>query len=188
MSSFSINKNLYRNSRGDDAYGCGGRTRTCDLVVMSHASCRCSTPRYLFYSNNYNKQRCVCQSLALRRLAMQKEVHPGLEIALIGWLVADCSRLGLLIERRDSNGVRHRYVRRHHEHFLTRRSQTKFLARRNFEVLVGVEILVLQLEVVIFVSITLMPLQLISRTTIKKTASPATRTSRKSPAYSYAFF
>lgn len=25
--------------------GSGGRTRTCDLMVMSHASCRCSTPR-----------------------------------------------------------------------------------------------------------------------------------------------
>jgi hypothetical protein len=27
--------------------GSGGRTRTCDLVVMSHTSCHCSTPRYL---------------------------------------------------------------------------------------------------------------------------------------------
>ena len=28
--------------------GCGARTRTWDLVVMSHASCHCSTPRYTF--------------------------------------------------------------------------------------------------------------------------------------------
>ncbi len=27
-------------------FGSGGRTRTCDLVVMSHTSCHCSTPRY----------------------------------------------------------------------------------------------------------------------------------------------
>ena len=27
--------------------GCGTRTRTWDLMVMSHASCRCSTPRYI---------------------------------------------------------------------------------------------------------------------------------------------
>jgi hypothetical protein len=30
----------------DSFLGCGERTRTSDLVVMSHASCRCSTPRY----------------------------------------------------------------------------------------------------------------------------------------------
>ena len=32
-------------------FGSGGRTRTCDLVVMSHTSCHCSTPRYCFGSN-----------------------------------------------------------------------------------------------------------------------------------------
>lgn len=31
--------------------GSGGRTRTCDLVVMSHTSCHCSTPRYMDKEN-----------------------------------------------------------------------------------------------------------------------------------------
>ena len=52
----------------DTFLGCGDRTRTCDLVVMSHASCRCSTPRQrycgsliVFRLMDCTKQRWDCQ-------------------------------------------------------------------------------------------------------------------------------
>lgn len=36
--------------------GCGGRTRTSDLLVMSQASCLCSTPQYSLFSAAHTEE------------------------------------------------------------------------------------------------------------------------------------
>ena len=50
FSSWPTNQEKRTTFRQSFFLGCGTRTRTWDLMVMSHASCRCSIPRHQNYS------------------------------------------------------------------------------------------------------------------------------------------
>ena len=73
--------------------GCGTRTRTWDLMVMSHASCRCSIPRHIHYwfPNWKRNLHILYQQSSLLSIgaggAVEEKVDPRLEIALPGRLL-----------------------------------------------------------------------------------------------------
>jgi hypothetical protein len=127
--------------------GCGGRTRTCDLVVMSHASCRCSTPRRMVSELYQTEVVMSTRTLILGVLAVQEKINPGLEIALVGRLFG--FRAVGLGRARQVDGVSQRHARRHDDLFFAGRGQAEVLARRQLEVLAAVEVLVLERQVVI---------------------------------------
>lgn len=123
---FWINKSLCRNNRGESANGCGGRTRTCDLVVMSHASCRCSTPRRMVWKLYQTEVVMSTRGSVLSVLAVQEKINPRLEIALVGRLFG--FRAVGLGRTRQVDGVSQRHARRHDDLFFAGRGQAEVLA------------------------------------------------------------
>jgi hypothetical protein len=70
---------------------------------MSHASCRCSTPRYLGTEPGQLYATEVELSIAG---SVEEEVNPGLEVLLIGRLLGGC---GVLVGGGEIDGVGQSY-------------------------------------------------------------------------------
>jgi len=79
-------------------------------------------------------------------LAVQEEVDPGLEIALVSWLRGFG---GIWSTAGQLDRVGQRHCLRHNQFLLAGSCQAEVLARRQLQVLVAVQVLVLQRQVIV---------------------------------------